>query len=145
LDVALYVGKTSEIIELGEVCLMVSGSVSLEVLARTTPAVVVYRINRGFYWFCKLMITCRYFSLPNLIANHPVMPEFAPVDDPRQAIAAMTGILHRWLTDSAEYARQMARLTQLRDQVATTGATANAARAILERLPARHEAAQRAA
>jgi lipid-A-disaccharide synthase len=145
LDAALYVGKTSEIIELGEVCLMVSGSVSLEVLARRTPAVVVYRINRGFYWFCKLMITCRYFSLPNLIANHPVMPEFAPVDDPRQAIVAMTGILHRWLTDPAEYARQISALSHLRDEVATTGATANAARAILERLPAGNDAAVRAA
>jgi hypothetical protein len=41
LEISLYVGKTSEIIELGEVCLMVSGSVSLEVLARTTPTVAV--------------------------------------------------------------------------------------------------------
>jgi lipid-A-disaccharide synthase len=145
LATALFVGKTAEIIELGEVCLMVSGSVSLDVLARTTPAVVVYRINRGFYWFCKLMITCRYFSLPNLIANYPVMPEFAPVDDPRQAIAAMTGLLHRWLTDPAEYSRQIAQLTRLRDEVATTGATANAARAILERLPVSSGVAHRAA
>ena len=145
LDAELYVGKTPEIIELGEVCLMVSGSVSLEVLARKTPAVVVYRMNRGFFWFCKLMVTCRYFSLPNLIANHPVMPEFAPIDDPRPAIAAMTGLLHRWLTDPVEYARQVAQLTRLRDEVATTGATANAARAILERLPAGDETVHRAA
>jgi lipid-A-disaccharide synthase len=145
LNVGLFVGRTAEIIELGEVCLLVSGSVSLEVLARKTPAVVVYRINRGFYWLCRVIITCKYFSLPNLIANHPVMPEFAPVDDPRPAIATMTDLLYRWLTDAGEYSRKTAELTRLRDEVATTGATVNAARAILERLGAPNDAARRAA
>ena len=145
LPVSFHIGKTSEIIELAQVCLMVSGSVSLEVLARKTPAVVVYRINRGFYWFCQVMITCRYFSLPNLIANRPVMPEFAPIDDPRQAIDTMTDLLHRWLTDPREYARQQADLARLRDEVATGGATENAARAILERLRAGANTARRAA
>ena len=134
LDASLCVGKTSEIIELGEVCLMVSGSVSLEVLARETPAVVMYRMNRAFFWLCKMMVTCKYLSLPNLIADRPVMPEFVAVDDPRPAITAMTGVLHRWLTDPATYARQKDDLSRLRDEVATAGATANAARAILERL-----------
>jgi lipid-A-disaccharide synthase len=145
LDASLCVGKTSEIIELGAVCLMVSGSVSLEVLARKTPAVVVYRVNRALFWFAKMMVSCKYFSLPNLIADHPVMPEFLPVDDPRPAIAAMTGLLQRWLTDPGEYARQTSELARLRDEVATAGATANAARAILERLTARRAAASRAA
>ncbi|MGE5194768.1 MAG: lipid-A-disaccharide synthase [Deltaproteobacteria bacterium] len=145
LAVSLHVGKTSEIIELGEVCLMVSGSISLEVLARKTPAVVVYRVNRAFYWFCRVMITCKYFSLPNLIGDRPVMPEFAPIDDPRPAVAAMTDILHRWLTDEGERARQTAELTRLRNEVATAGATANAARVILERLAACDGISRRAA
>ena len=145
LSVTLYVNKTSEIIELGDVCLMVSGSVSLELLARETPTVVVYRINRGFFWFSKLMITCRYFSLPNLIANRPVMPEFAPIDHPRQAVATMTDILYSWLTDDREYASQRAELGRLRRSVATAGATENAARAILERLAASSALIRRAA
>jgi lipid-A-disaccharide synthase len=145
LDASLYVGKTSEIIELGETCLMVSGSVSLEVLARTTPAAVVYHIDRVFYWFCMLLITCRYFSLPNLIANTPVMPEFAPVGNTQPAVAAITDVLHHWLTDAEAYARKIDELTQLRDAVATTGATENAARAILARLDAARKTSRRAA
>jgi lipid-A-disaccharide synthase len=145
LNVSLYVGKTSEIIELGDVCLMVSGSVSLEVLARTTPAVVVYRVNRGFAWACRFVITCRYMSLPNLVANCPLMPEFAPIDDPRLTIATMSEILLRWLTDKVEHARQVSLLSRLRDEVATAGATENAARAILERLAAGASPSRRAA
>ena len=91
-------------------------------------------VNRAFYWWCRVMITCKYFSLPNLIAGRPVMPEFAPVDDPEPAIYTMTELLHRWLTDAGEYLRHQAVLTRLRDEVATPGATENAARVILERL-----------
>jgi len=134
LPVSLHINKTSEIIELADACLMVSGSVSLEVLARKTPAVVVYRINRVFYWFSMMMITCQYFSLPNLIAKHPIMPEFAPIDDPRWSIDTMTDILHCWLSDDAAYARQIAALDRLVAEVATPGATANAVSAILDRL-----------
>ena len=135
LPVTLHVSKTSEIIELADVCLMVSGSVSLEVLARRTPAVVLFKIGRPFYWFCQVMVTCWSFTLPNLIANRPIMPEFAPIGDPRQGtIDTMVQILHRWLTDSVEYDRQIADLGDLRDKVATAGATARAAQAILDRL-----------
>ena len=145
LAVTLHVKKTSEIIELADACLMVSGSVSLEVLARKTPAVVVYKINRAFYWFIAPLITCQYFSLPNLIAKHPIMPEFAPIDDPRWSIDTMTDILHRWLSDDAAYARQTAELTRLVAAVATPGATANAANAILDRLVPPADAGRRAA
>jgi lipid-A-disaccharide synthase len=145
LVVSLHVKKTSEIIELADACLLVSGSVSLEVLARRTPAVVVYRINRAFYWFSMVMITCQYFSLPNLIARHPIMPEFAPIDDPRWSIDTMTDILHRWLSDDEAYARQTTELDRLVAAVATPGATANAAAAILERLEPPPDAARCAA
>ncbi|HEY2250274.1 MAG TPA: lipid-A-disaccharide synthase [Planctomycetaceae bacterium] len=145
LAVSLHVKKTSEIIELADACLMVSGSVSLELLARKTPAVVVYRINRVFYWFSMIMITCQYFSLPNLIAKHPIMPEFAPIDDPRWSIDTMTDILYRWLSDDAAHAKQIAALDRLVAEVATPGATANAAAAILDRLESTSAAPRRAA
>jgi hypothetical protein len=67
------------------------------------------------------------------------------VDDPRQSIATMTDILHRWLTDDQEYARQKSDLASLCDEVATPGATENAARAILERLAGGASQVRRAA
>jgi lipid-A-disaccharide synthase len=143
LAATMHVGKTSEIIQLADACLMVSGSVSLEVLARQTPAVVVYRISRAFYWFCEIMITCQYFSLPNLIARHPIMPEFAPIDDPQPSIEIMSDILHRWLSDNDERARQKAAMKHVCEGVATPGATANAANAILRRLIPAKSAGQR--
>ena len=134
LPVELHVGRTSEIIELADVCHMVSGSVSLELLARTTPAVVLYRINRTNYWAGKLFMTCRYFSLPNLIADRPIMPEFLSAGDPTAAIEQTTAILHQWLTNPVERARVTGELAALRSQVAIPGATLRAATAILTRM-----------
>jgi lipid-A-disaccharide synthase len=49
LPIDYFVGKTPEIIEASDCCLMVSGSVSLELLARRKPAVVLYRLSRLTY------------------------------------------------------------------------------------------------
>jgi lipid-A-disaccharide synthase len=84
------------------------------------------------YCFAKLVATCRYISLPNLIANRTLLPEFAPIGAPVATIDTITGFLHRWLTDPVEYARRVAELGELREQVATAGATARAADAVLE-------------
>ena len=135
LPVALYVGKTSEIIQAADACLMVSGSVSLEVLARQTPAVVVYRINRLFFWFGQFLIRCQYFSLPNLIAGRPIMPEFAPIDDARKCVRVMSDLLHRLLSDRAYRAEHQAALLAICREVGAAGATSAAAAAILDKLP----------
>ncbi len=42
----VHVGRTPEIIALCECCVAVSGSVSLELMNRRTPAVIVYRMKR---------------------------------------------------------------------------------------------------
>ncbi|MBS0261052.1 MAG: lipid-A-disaccharide synthase [Planctomycetes bacterium] len=135
LPITFHVGQTSEILEISEMCLMVSGSVSLEVLARHTPAIVLYRINRAFYWLCEVLITCKYFSLPNLIADHPIMPEFAPIDDPRQSIATMAALAEHWLTDAQALAAQRTAMEQVCTDIASSGATGKAADAILRGLP----------
>lgn len=136
LPIVLYTGRTSEIIEAADICLMVSGSVSLELLARTTPAVVVYKISRTLYWLGRVLVTCHYISLPNLIADRAVLPEFAPMGDPSKSIEQMTEILNDWLTDSHEHSQKVRELELIRDEVASTGATGRAAASILARLQA---------
>ena len=51
-------GKTPEIIQAAECCLMVSGSVSLELLARGTPAVVIYYWG----WISGLLVRLLVFA-----------------------------------------------------------------------------------
>jgi lipid-A-disaccharide synthase len=133
LPIELCVGKTSEILEAAQACLMVSGSVSLEVLARKKSAVVLYHCDPVFYFLAGLMVICRYMSLPNLIAGRMIMPEFPITGNPAAAVARITNILERWLLQADSY--QTADLAELHARVVQTGATARAADAILKHLP----------
>ena len=134
LPVELHVGKLSEILEVSEFCMMVSGSVSLEVLARGVPAVVQYHCDLLFAFVARMLITCKYMSLPNLVADRPLMPEFIIIGSPKKQIREMTELLGQWLSNPLTLARAAMPLRQLRDDLVQTGATATAARVILERM-----------
>ena len=45
VPIDVHVGRTPEIIELADACVAVSGSVSLEIMYRAKPAVIVYRVG----------------------------------------------------------------------------------------------------
>jgi lipid-A-disaccharide synthase len=134
LPLHFFVGKTPEIIALADCCLMVSGSVSLEVLARATPAAVLYRASRPVYVIARMLISCPYLSLPNLMAGREILPEFYCIGNPEPDIQRMTALLHSWLTYPAGRARVRKDLADLRQQVAQPGAVAHTAEAILKRL-----------
>lgn len=133
LPVSFFVGKTPEIIALAKCAIMVSGSVSLEFLARGTPATVVYSASRLTYLIGKLLVTCRWMSLPNLIANRMILPERLCVSNQEQVLEGLTGDIDRWLSD--EDARQQVRteLLALRRELFQTGASGRVAAILLER------------
>ena len=128
--VRLHVGKTSEVIEAAEATLMVSGSVSLEVLARRTPAVVCYNSNLAMIRFLG---TVRYISLPNWIAGREVMPEFAFFRSGPAYAERMAAILGRWLDNEAERQAVADQLDALAREVQRGGGAGQAADAILQR------------
>lgn len=134
LPVEFCVGKTPEVIALADCCLMVSGSVSLELLARRTPAAVIFKGGPLAATLAKWVLTCKYISLPNLLADRLVMPEFFYSGDDAPAVAGITTLLDGWLSDPAALEARRREMADLAGRTATTGATARAAEAILSRL-----------
>ena len=134
LPIDLYVGRTPEIIAAADCCLMVSGSVSLELLARGTPAVVLYRGSWLFYVMVKLLVTCRYMSLPNLIAGRMLMPEFPYVGRVAWHARRMAEVLDAWLADERSLAAVRGEMERLQSEVVQTGGVRRAADAIVARL-----------
>jgi lipid-A-disaccharide synthase len=131
LPLEVHAGRTAEIIHLAHSCLSVSGSVSLELLYRRKPAVVVYYANRPAMWGVRLFKTCRYISLVNLLADKEVFPEYLGYCfDP----AVVGGHVLRWLNNASAYKAVLADLDQLKKQVVRTGACRQAASSILEAL-----------
>lgn len=142
LPLAFFVGKTQEIIQLADCAIMVSGSVSLELLARSTPATVLYRCSRLTYLIGRALVTCKFFSLPNLIAGRMVMPEHLSVGSPEPVVRALVQDVDRWLSNAAALDQARVDLETVRRQVHATGATRRVAEVLLARLPV---AEQRAA
>ena len=127
LPVTLLVGQTPEIVAWSECVLMVSGSVSLELLARGTPAVVTYRGGTVMWLIAMLLIKCPYASLPNLIAGRELFPEVLYKNNPEIAVERIVKIMNNWLSNPAELAAVREESLTLRDRVATTGGLARAA------------------
>ena len=145
LPVELHLGRTPEIIEAAETCLMVSGSVSLEVLARCTPSVVLYNINPVSWLLSFLLLRCPHISLPNMMAGRLVMPEFGPRGKRPTDTAAMSNILSEWLNSPLAHRTRVGEMAELCVKFAQPGATSRAANAILSQVEVSEVALRRAA
>ncbi len=76
LPVETFVGKTPEIMEVSKVCVAVSGSVSLELLYRAKPTVIVYRMSALLAAFLLPLVKTKYITLVNLLADKMLYPEY---------------------------------------------------------------------
>jgi lipid-A-disaccharide synthase len=137
LPITTYCGRTPEIIELSHSTVSVSGSVSLELLWRTKPSIIVYRMgalqNRLIHWLAHVDRMC----LVNLLAGKDLYPEFAVAACPSAAVAEHA--LH-WLNDAKAYSARRSELADLRDRVAAPGACNRTAQGILKVLDMRQAA-----
>ena len=134
LPVEFFVGRTSEVIEASRCAMMVSGSVSLEMMARRTPAAVVYHVGRIFHAFTSLFVRLDSMTLPNLMSDRKIFPECVSAGSTGPAIDFLTKSIDAMLGDSFYYRKTMAQLDQLRGQHARGGATEAAAEWICESL-----------
>lgn len=139
-----YTGATSEIIEHACCAMMVSGSVSLELMARQTPAVVTYRVGRFLYAFGKCVVKVDSMTLPNLMpgpkgteaAEDRVFPEMVSVGNPALASRFVVDHVGRMLDDRDYLSDKRACLAALSDRYALPGASERAASELCEILDA---------
>jgi lipid-A-disaccharide synthase len=129
-----FVEATSEVIAAADCCLMVSGSISLELLARRKPGIVLYRVPTVGRFFARFLMLCRYISLPNLMADAELYPEFISNGNPEPDIQRMTEQLTAWLTQPGQLEAATERISELADRTAMPGASNKTATWLLQRL-----------
>jgi lipid-A-disaccharide synthase len=133
LPIEIHSGRTQEIIALAHSCIAVSGSVSLELMSRLKPAIIMYRdrspIGGLLKWLVfHLLVKVKYITLVNLLAGEELYPEFATL---RDSSGAMADQIVRWLKHPTEMAERVERLRKVRDVVAVPGACDRAASFLL--------------
>ena len=151
--IEVYVGRTAELIHAADCAMAVSGSVSLELLYHTTPAVILYQVSRAGFFVQRFFRRVRYITLVNLLTAddlHPcrgamydpanpadakvLMPEYVSCDDKSAQLAAH---IVEWLTQPAKRERLIADMAALKEQVGQGGASKKAAEYMLAELAKR--------
>jgi lipid-A-disaccharide synthase len=71
----VQLSSSGDIYQTVDYAIVVSGTATLELAKRRIPMVVVYRLDWISYWIVMGLLTSRYISLCNLIADEAVVPE----------------------------------------------------------------------
>lgn len=132
-DFPVVTDATFELMNAAEAALVTSGTATLECALLRTPQVVCYRSNgqRWAYELFKRILKISYVSLPNLIANAPVIPEMllhkCNADDVTRELQAI-------VPGAAGREAQLAGYAKMREALGTSNAAEATATAIVDDL-----------
>lgn len=128
LPVTIVEGRSHEVMAAADVVLVASGTATLEALLLKRPMVVAYRLAPFTHFLAKRMVKLPYYSLPNLLAGQPLVPEL--IQD--EATPDKLGPLVLDLLDSSYKSKELKDIfKQIHEALSCNGSTM-AANAVLE-------------
>ncbi|HVN95610.1 MAG TPA: lipid-A-disaccharide synthase [Syntrophorhabdaceae bacterium] len=77
-----------------DAAIVASGSVTLEAAILKAPTIVIYRISPLSYFIAKMLVKTDFISLPNIIAEREVFPEFIQDLDPEKIAERALYMVH---------------------------------------------------
>lgn len=75
LNVQLVVKNSREVMAISDAILIASGTATLEATILQKPMIVAYKMATLTYMIYSRMVKSRFISLPNLLADEPLVPE----------------------------------------------------------------------
>ncbi|MHB8766501.1 MAG: lipid-A-disaccharide synthase [Deferrisomatales bacterium] len=122
-------GRAQEVMERARLCLVASGTATLECALVGTPMVVVYRVSALTHALGRRLVRAPFIALPNLVAGRRVVPELV-----QPAAPAVAAEADRLLGDGPERGQMLRDLAEVRARLGTPGASERAAQRLLEHL-----------
>lgn len=128
LSFTLVDDTARQVISAADSVLLASGTVALECMLLKRPMVVGYRVKPLTAWLAKRLLKTQYVSLPNILADAPLVPELLQedcqpealakavsdqLDSDNQALLATFTALHQTIRKNADASAAKAVLTLL--------------------------------
>jgi lipid-A-disaccharide synthase len=88
LPITMLRGQTYDAVSISDLCMVASGTATLETAILGTPMAVVYKVNWLTSLISKFVIQAQHIGLPNVIAGKRIVPEFIRGDFKPAKIAA---------------------------------------------------------
>jgi lipid-A-disaccharide synthase len=121
--------NTYEIIQMCEIIVAASGTVTLEAAILGTPLVVVYKVNPLTYWIGKRLVRVKHVALANLVTSQTFVPELIQHDATPERISQEVMDI---LGDTKRQAWMRQCLRDVRQKLGSPGASDRAAAIALE-------------
>lgn len=109
--------------------LAASGTVSMESALLGVPTIVAYKLSPLTYFLARRFVKVPYVSLPNIILNQPVFPEYL---QSQANPVTLTAQARDWLDTPARLESIRRALAPLREILGPEGAAGRAAQIVLE-------------
>ena len=122
-------GRADDVLAGGDVALVASGTITVQAALHECPMVVVYRLSPLTYRLGRRFVRVDTFAMANLVAGKRVVPELIQDDFTPGRVASEALEI---LTDPERRARMRRELAEVRKRLGTPGASARAARAVLQ-------------
>ncbi len=122
-------GRADDVLAAADVALVASGTITVQAALHECPMVVVYRLSPLTYHLGRRFVRVDTFAMANLVAGKRVVPELIQDDFTPERVAAEA---LRLLLDPERRAGMRRELAEVRKRLGATGASARAARAVLQ-------------
>jgi lipid-A-disaccharide synthase len=128
-EIEIQIGQLQEALSQATLAIASTGTVTLECAYCAVPTVALYKTSLWTYLIARQVVTVKYLSMPNILANEPLFPEFIQHEATAANIARAALEL---LGDPARRAEIQNKLARIISTLGGPGAAHRAAAAILK-------------
>jgi lipid-A-disaccharide synthase len=112
-------GKNYDVIQVCDLIIAASGTVTMEIALFGVPMVIVYKVAPLSYAIGKMLVQVEHAGICNIIADERVVPELIQHEaEPGRIVAEVESML----TDGSRYARIRDKLLAVRAKLGEPGA-----------------------
>jgi lipid-A-disaccharide synthase len=128
-SVPFFLGSNYELMAYSKICLVCSGTATLECGIIGTPLIVLYKTSFFTYMLARLLIKIKFIGLVNIVSGKSVVPELIQsgcnaADIARESLS--------FLNDSEKYLKTKSELAKIKDHLGNTGAARRVAIAAVD-------------